>query len=100
MPRQLGMVPTWPLIQTIRLAIECEAEYSDVSISNAAALIVCAASEFTVVRPEDYSFQAATILRKSNNVNRFWFEDALWRYKDAYNRLLDHLQQTKERASA
>ena len=87
------MVPTWPNVQTIRLAIESEAGYSGVSLENAAALIVTAALQVTIVNPEHYSFQAATILRKSNNVNRFWFEDALWRYKAAYLEMLARLQQ-------
>ena len=86
------MVASWPNIQTIRLAIESEASYSEVSESQAAALIVAAALEFTVVNPERYTFQAAALLRKSNIVNRFWFEDALWRYKDAYNNMLARLQ--------
>jgi len=90
--RTLGMVASWPNIQTIRLAIESEASYSEVSESQAAALIVAAALEFTVVNPERYTFQAAALLRKSNIVNRFWFEDALWRYKDAYNNMLARLQ--------
>jgi hypothetical protein len=94
--RQLGMVRTWPNVQAIRLAIETEAEYSQISVGNAAALIVCAALDFTIVSPEHYSFQAATILRKSNNVNRFWFEDCLWRHKDAYKKMLYQLQQRSE----
>ena len=80
-------------MQTIRLAIESEAEYSGISLANAAALIAAAASEFTIVHPQDYSFQAAALLRKSNIVNRFWFEDALWRCKQAYQNLLVRLQE-------
>lgn len=91
--RQIGMVPTWPNVQTIRLAIECEAEFSEVSIANAAALIITAALDITIVDPQHYSFQAAALLRKSNIVNRFWFEDALWRYKQAYQSMLWRLQQ-------
>jgi hypothetical protein len=94
--RQVGMVRTWANVQTIRLAIEAEAEYSDVSLRNAAALIVCAAFDFTVIDPQYYDFQAATILRKSNNLNRFWFEDCLWRHKDAYQNMLIRLQQRAE----
>jgi len=98
--RQIGMVATWPNVQTIRLAIESESHYSDVSLNQAAALIVCAANDYTVVDPQQYSFQAAALLRKSNIVNRFWFEDARWRYKNAYNRMLCALQQSKERRTA
>lgn len=86
------MVPTWPNLQTIRLAIESEAEYSELSQERAAALITAAACDFTLVDPQRCSFQAAALLRKSNVVNRFWFEDALWRYKAAYDRMLVYLQ--------
>jgi hypothetical protein len=94
--RQLGMVRTWPNVQTIRLAIESEAEDSGVTLNQAAALIIMAAKEFTIVDAQMYSFQAATILRKSNNVNRFWFEDSLWRHKEAYQKMLFRLQQCAE----
>ena len=87
------MVDTWPNLQTIRLAIESEAEYSDISLANAAALIAAAACEVTIVDPERYSFQAASLLRKSNIVNRFWFEDALWRHKQTYQNMLARLQE-------
>jgi len=86
------MPATWPNVQTVRLAIEAEAAFSEVSLSQAAALIVMAANNFTPVDASQYSFQAAALLRKSNIVNRFWFEDALWRYKDAYNNMLARLQ--------
>jgi hypothetical protein len=87
------MVETWPNVQTIRLAIESEASYSEISVSQAAALIASAALEFTVVDPQHYTFQAAALLRKSNIVNRFWFEDGLWRYKITYQNMLARLQQ-------
>jgi hypothetical protein len=91
--RQLGMPESWPNVQAIKLAILAEAGYSDISIAQAAALIVSAAHDFTIVRPDRYNFQAAALLRKSNVINRFWFEDSLWRYKDAYHQLLHRLQQ-------
>jgi hypothetical protein len=90
--RQLGMVRTWQNVQIIRLAIESEAEYSGITIPQAAALIAMAANDFTIVDPQRYSFQAAALLRKSNIVNRFWFEDALWRCKAAYDDMLVRLQ--------
>jgi len=90
--RLVGMVGTWPNVQTIRLAIESEAAYSEVSLTQAADLILHAARDFTIVDPQRYSFQVASLLRKSNIVNRFWFEDALWRYKEAYDRMLARLQ--------
>jgi hypothetical protein len=86
------MVPTWPNVQTIRLAIESEAEYSGISLESAAELIGVAARDVAIFDPQRYSFQAATLLRKSNIVNRFWFEDALWRYKDAYTNRLAQIQ--------
>ena len=86
------MVPTGANVKTIQLAIEFEAEDSGVSVQQAAALIVSAALEITIVDPQRYSFQAAALLRKSNMVNRFWFEDALWRHKAAYLNLLARVQ--------
>jgi hypothetical protein len=83
-------------VQTIRLAIESEAGFSHVSVSQAAELILAAVWDFTVIDASRYSFQAVALLRKSNIVNRFWFEDALWRYKAAYNKLLA----LKQRAEA
>src|ERR1700723_1261703 len=74
--RQVGLPETWPNVQTIKLAIQSEALKSDVHIVRAAGVILEAAKEITIVNPERYSFQAAGVLRKSNIVNRFWFEDA------------------------
>jgi hypothetical protein len=90
--RQIGMVPSWPNVEIIRMAIESEADYSGVTIGQAAALILQAANDFTSVDPQHYSFQAAALLRKSNIVNRFWFEDALWREKYAYLNMLARLK--------
>lgn len=88
------MVRSWPNLQTIRLAIESEADYSHLTIVEAAKVISTAALEFTIIEPERYSFQAAHLLRKSNVVNRFWFEDALWRYKPTYERLIAALRES------
>jgi hypothetical protein len=83
--RRVGMVSTWPNIQTIRLAIESEANYSKVSLPDAANVILAAAQEVTYhsgyVRPSEWD--RATAYR-ANNVNRFWFEDARWRDKSVY----------------
>ena len=83
---QIGMVRSWPNLQTIRLAIECEAEYSCVSHEDAADLIRRAAQQ------ESYagggyrclsSWESAEIARL-NSVDRFWFEDMRWRMKPVY----------------
>ena len=94
------MVDTWPNLRTIQKAIESEVRYLrtqllhpvNISLAQAAEILVSAAGEFTPVQAEYYNFQAATLLRKSNIVNRFWFEDGLWRYKESYNRIVVSLQ--------
>lgn len=92
--RRLGMVPTWPNVQTIRLAIESEAELSGVSVVEAAAVIVEAAKEpsrFSPLVPPS-EWQRREVFRE-NSVDRFWFEDARWRGKNAYlyfRALLNH----------
>lgn len=93
--RQLGMVPSWPNLQIIRLAIESEAEYSEITIPQAAALIAQAAVEFTspcgsVYRPPDWRDEVRAF--KANRVDRFWFEDARWRTKAIYDTMLARLQ--------
>lgn len=99
--RKVGMVPTWPNVQTIRLAIESEAEHSEISLAHAAALIVQAALERSfdpqagiVCRSSWEHFQLA----KKNAVDRFWFEDARWRMKECYWALLGKLQAAAEAA--
>ena len=87
------MVPTWPNVQTIRLAIESEAVYSEITIAQAAAVIVQAAQERTC-GPE-YSCLSSWekhLLLKQNDIDRFWFEDARWRMKGAYWLGLDKLR--------
>ncbi len=94
--RQLGMVPTWPNVQTIRLALESEAAHSEVSMSQAAALIVTAAQEITPAPGNSYTppteWEKRQTARK-NDIDRFWFEDARWRMKASYWKLLELLQQ-------
>lgn len=83
--RQLGMVPTWPNVQTIRLAIESEAELSSASLAAAADVIVKAAKEQSLFSPyvPPSKWQERELFRE-NSVDRFWFEDARWRSKNAY----------------
>ena len=91
--RQVGMVATWPNIQTIRLAIESEAEFSAVTVAQAATLIASAAQEIS--RGPEYSCLSSWEqhqLRKANDVDRFWFEDARWRTKPGYWQWLEKLQ--------
>lgn len=82
---QVGMVPTWPNVQTIRLAIESEAEQLKLSVVETAEMIVAAAKERT--SRQGYSCPSSWEIRemaKLNTINRFWFEDALWRGKRAF----------------
>jgi hypothetical protein len=83
--RRAGMVLTWPNIQTIRVAIESEAQYSGVPLTEAANVILAAAREPSLLDayscpPEWQRFECY----RENTVNRFWFEDARWRYKKVY----------------
>lgn len=94
--QQVGMVPTWPNLQTIRLALEFESSDSEVSLAQAAALIVTAATEVSPLA--SYSCPSAWEIRQAtrkNTIDRFWFEDARWRTKSSYWKLLD---QTKAEA--
>lgn len=84
--RQLRMNPTWPNVQTIRLAIESEAEHFGIDVVRMAAIIVeCA-------REESFSGSGITFVAdwkkreayRNNSVDRFWFEDSRWRTKSAY----------------
>jgi hypothetical protein len=88
------MVPTWPNVQTIRLAIESEAECSEVSLSQAAGLIITAAQEISrwgelYVPPSRWEERQ---LQRQNDIDRFWFEDSRWRTKHSYFRLLERLR--------
>ena len=83
--RQLGIVPTWPNVQTIRLAIESEAQLSSAALEDVAAMLVLAGKEWT--RGPQYSCPSQWEQReisRLNLVDRFWFEDARWRDKFAY----------------
>jgi hypothetical protein len=83
--RSLGMLESWANVQTIRLAIQCEANYSGVSLEDAAEVILTAAKEWT--RGSGYSCPPEWERREDfrlNSVDRFWFEDARWRSKAAY----------------
>ena len=63
--RLVRLPRTWPTIKTIEVAISSEADYSQVSLSEAAAIIADAA-----VRDR----------RQGRDVNRFYFEDARWAF--------------------
>src|SRR5579871_3356027 len=83
--RQLGMVRTWSNLQTIRLAIESEAELSDIAVAEAAEVILRAAREHSqqsIYRPPS-DWEVRQIFRE-NSVDRFWFEDSRWRAKYTY----------------
>ena len=94
---QLGIVRTWPNLQTIRLAIESEAAASGVPIDAAADVIVRAAREQT--RLPQYTFAAEWVRRETyreNSVDRFWFEDARWRTKTAYLEFRADLRESRK----
>ena len=83
--RSLGMPETWANLQTIRISIECEANFSGVSLEDAANVILKAAKQPT--RGPEYSCPAEWELRdisRLNLIDRFWFEDMRWRAKIAY----------------
>lgn len=85
--RELGLVPTWPNLQTIRLAIESVADYFQAPISEVAAMLVRAATEGTPPFGGPYHCQSDWEKREAyrlNSVDRFWFEDARWRIKRAF----------------
>jgi hypothetical protein len=83
--RELGLVPTWPNLQTIRLALESEAKFCQVTVAEVAEMIVRAGNEWTT--GPQYTCPAEWEKReisRINTVDRFWFEDARWRFKKAY----------------
>jgi hypothetical protein len=87
--RQVGLPQTWPNVQTIKLAIQSEAAFSDISIEKSADLILEAAKECTHCK--EYSCPSQWEIRelfRDNTVNRFWFEDGRWRAKRAYTAFL------------
>jgi hypothetical protein len=97
--RQVGMVRTWPNLQTIRLAIESEAEQSEVSLNQAAALIAMAAHEWTAhPRLRCLSAWEEREIARVNTIDRFWFEDARWRSKSAYAAFLNRLNEAEASA--
>lgn len=92
--RELGLVPTWPNLQIIRLAIESEIlhlQFFRVRGDAVARMMIRAANENSAMRYADW-FERAKIYR-SNCVDRFWFEDGRWREKIAYLDFLDELRE-------
>lgn len=93
--RQVGMVPTWPNVQTIRLAIESEAELSAASLAEAAEIILQSSKEFSrgryVTCPPEWE---ARELFRHNSIDRFWFEDARWRVKAIYQQWVEKLRES------
>lgn len=83
--RQVRMIRTWPNLQTIRAALESEAELLGIDLRQTAELIVECAKQPTrgryITCPPEW--EAREVFR-ANNVDRFWFEDARWRTKAAY----------------
>ena len=94
--RQVGMPRTWPNVQTIRLAIESEADHSGITVNQAATVIAMAAQEWTA--RSGYSFLPSWEIReivRVNTIDRFWFEDARWRAKGAYVVMLSRITEAR-----
>jgi hypothetical protein len=83
---KLGITRSWPNVQMVKLAIENEAEFSQVSHAEAAEVIVRAGRELSDWQ-DPYSPTPEWKRREAfrlNTVDRFWFEDARWRVKQVY----------------
>lgn len=94
------MIPTWPNLQTIRIAIESEAEYFRVALVEVAEMFICAGRESTPIPQLHCPAQwERREISQFNTVNRFWFEDARWRVKFAYIEFLEKHEQTALRAT-
>jgi hypothetical protein len=91
--RRIGMIRTWPNLQTIRIAIENEADDNSLTLDQAAALIAMAAQELSILSGPgllpDWRAQAREF--KLNRVDRFWFEDGRWKDKEIYGEMLSRL---------
>jgi hypothetical protein len=75
--RRLGVVPTFPTLRVIEAAVEAEADFLAVSIDEAEELIVLGS--------RDLHFRGTP---KQQSLNRFFFEDALWRDSYVYRNFL------------
>jgi hypothetical protein len=97
--RELGVIPTWPNLQTIRLAIESQAEPCRATVSEIAEMLIRAGKEWTAapqyVCPSQWQKRE---IDRLNTVDRFWFEDARWRYKLAYAEFLERRKELEPRA--
>jgi|SRR5690348_6417028 len=83
--RELGIVPTWPNLQTIRVALENEARRFRATVDEIAELFIRAGNEYSEL--PRYIFTSdwkQRVISRANTIDRFWFEDARWRYKSAY----------------
>jgi hypothetical protein len=85
-------------VETIRLAILTEARSSEVSLADAAMIIAAAAQEFSVAPPDQYSYYQRARISRTNVIDRFWFEDALWRDKECYQRWLAKVEEPRRTA--
>jgi len=83
--KSLRMVPTWPNLRTIEIALSSEAEVSGVSLKEAAELIIeCGRHQTSAPAyrcPAEWEARQAF---RENTIDRFWFEDARWRVKFPY----------------
>jgi hypothetical protein len=97
---ELGLVPTWPNLQTIRLAIESEAKLSRAALAEVVEMFVRAGNEWTGgPRYSPLSDWEQRELSRLNSVDRFWFEDARWRAKFAYQEFREQRRKASEQIS-
>jgi hypothetical protein len=97
--RELGVIPTWPNLQTIRLALESEATHYKATFAEIGEMFIRAGKEWT--DPPIYHCPSQWERReisRVNTVDRFWFEDARWRYKLAYAEFLERRKELEPRA--
>ena len=94
--RRLRLVPTWPTLEAIHLAIESEAKHFRVSFDEIAEMFVRAGNEWS--RLPEYQFASEWQRReifRLNQLDRFWFDDSRWRAKLAYQEFAaEHREQS------
>lgn len=98
--RELAVVPSWPNLQIIRLAIESAAHSCHATLAETAEMLIRAGKEWTA-RPQYHCPSEWEIreIERLNTIDRFWFEDARWRGKVAYERFYERLRQDREQTA-
>lgn len=73
--RTLGLPPTWPNLRTIEIALISETAFSSIALQEAADLLIQCARTFRATERH---------MLRYFPINRFWFEDGVWRETFAY----------------